>query len=292
MTSNLLNILLVGENGSGKTSLLNSIVFDYYKEQYNSSDVLYINTLKEQGIHYYRNEVKIFCQTSSSNEKKIIVLDDMDLMNEQSQQIFRNCIDKYGDKISFICSCSNKQKVIDSIESRILVLKIPNISNEDFLKLTNEICESENIILSQEEKEQVMKVSNSSIRCLLNNLEKCKLFKSNITTNVINNICSDIDYNEMIDYTIKIIENDITTKSKRLNDCIKILYSVYDSGYSVIDILDSYFLFIKNYESISDEKKYVITKFICKYITNFYEIHESKLELALFTNNLIEKFSE
>ena len=214
ITSDLLNILLVGENGSGKTSLLNSIVFDYYKEDYISSDVLYINTLKEQGIHYYRNEVKIFCQTASSNKKKkIIVLDDMDLMNEQSQQIFRNCIDKYGDNISFICSCTNQQKVIDSIESRILVLKIPNIDKSDFFKLTNEICETENIVLSTKEKEQVVKVSNNSIRCLLNNLEKCSLLKSNISFNIINDICSDIDYNKMTDYTIKITEQNSATKN-------------------------------------------------------------------------------
>ena len=49
-----------------------------------NDNVLHINSLKEQGIHYYRNEVKIFCQTASSfiNKKKIVVLDDLDLINE------------------------------------------------------------------------------------------------------------------------------------------------------------------------------------------------------------------
>ena len=152
--SNHLNILLVGENGSGKTSILNSIVNDYYGDSYDKNNILYINTLKEQGIHYYRNEVKIFCQTHSSveNKKKIIVLDDLDMINEQSQQIFRNCIDKYRDNVSFISSCTHIQKVIDSIESRIIVLNIPTLKFSQFFELTNEICKNEKINLTNQIK--------------------------------------------------------------------------------------------------------------------------------------------
>jgi len=61
-----LNLLLIGDMGSGKSSILNALVKEYYKEyeysQYNDN-VLYLNSLKEQGINYYRNDVKIFCQT-------------------------------------------------------------------------------------------------------------------------------------------------------------------------------------------------------------------------------------
>ena len=112
-----LNILLVGNMASGKTSLLNSIIKEYYKnyseKEYNEN-ILYINNLKEQGINYYRNDVKTFCQTCSNikNKKKFIVLDDIDLINEQSQQVFRNFIDKFSHNVHFICSCSNIQKVI------------------------------------------------------------------------------------------------------------------------------------------------------------------------------------
>ena len=58
---NNLNILLIGDMASGKTSLLNAIIREYYIGN-NPSDyeenVLYINSLKEQGINYYRNDVK------------------------------------------------------------------------------------------------------------------------------------------------------------------------------------------------------------------------------------------
>ena len=94
-----LNILFIGNMGCGKTSLLNALIKEYYKG-YDSKEydlnVLQINSLKEQGINYYRNDVKTFCQTCCSikKKKKIVILDDLDVINEQSQQVFRNCIDK------------------------------------------------------------------------------------------------------------------------------------------------------------------------------------------------------
>ena len=99
------------------------------------NNVLYINNLKEQGIQYYRTEVKTFCQTPSMifGKKKFIILDDIDSINDQSQQVFRNCIDKYSHNVHFLASCSNTQKVIDSIQSRCIIIKIKPI-HKDFLK--------------------------------------------------------------------------------------------------------------------------------------------------------------
>ena len=68
-----LNILLVGNSGSGKTSILYATIREYYKmKDIPSKNVLLINNLKEQGISYYRSEVKTFCQTPSivPNKKK------------------------------------------------------------------------------------------------------------------------------------------------------------------------------------------------------------------------------
>ena len=41
---------------------------------------------------------------------------------------------------------------------------------------------------------------------------------------------------------------------------------------------------------LNEEEKYKIIPLICKYITMFHNIHEDEIELALFTNNLMELF--
>jgi len=68
------------------------------------------------------------------------------------------------------------------------------------------------------------------------------------------------------------------------------LYVIYDQGYSVMDILDNYFTFVKITSLIDEDLKYEIIPFICKYITVFHNIHEDEIELALFTNNLVKLF--
>ena len=151
ITIDSLNMLLIGDLGCGKTSLINAIIHDYYSdikcgelnnhENNYKNNILTINTLKEQGILYYRNEVKNFCQTKSSiyGKKKIILLDDFDHINEQSQQIFRSYIDKYSSNVHFIASCNQSQKVIDSIQSRLNIIKIKPLTNENISKIINKI---------------------------------------------------------------------------------------------------------------------------------------------------------
>jgi replication factor C subunit 2/4 len=121
-----LNLLIVGDSGSGKTSLVNAIIREYYGVNHNPENVMILNSLKDQGIQYYRSDMKIFCQTSSlvPGKKKLIILDDIDSINDQSQQVFRNCIDKYKHNVSFIASCINLQKVIDNLQSRQIIVKI------------------------------------------------------------------------------------------------------------------------------------------------------------------------
>ena len=109
---NNLNLLFVGDSGCGKTSIINAIIREYYGnfDDLNNENTMFINNLKEQGISYYRSEARTFCQTSGTNngKKKILVLDDLDTINEQSQQVFRNCIDKYNHNIHFITYGNHK----------------------------------------------------------------------------------------------------------------------------------------------------------------------------------------
>jgi replication factor C subunit 2/4 len=286
---NNLNILLIGDMASGKTSLLNAIIKEYYagSNQVNyDENVLYINSLKEQGINYYRSDVKTFCQTCSSikNRKKIVVLDDIDIINEQSQQVFRNCIDKFSHNVHFISSCSNTQKVIESLQSRFTIIKIEPLKRENLRKILLKIKNIENIEIDNAAEEFILDISNSAAKILLNYMEKFKLLNKKITYELAVQLCTNISFLTFEEYNILLRNN-------KLNEAIKLIYQIYDKGYSVMDILDSYFLFIKNTKNITEEQKYNIIPFICKYITIFHNIHEDEIELALFTNNLIKLFN-
>jgi DNA polymerase III delta prime subunit len=283
---NNINILFIGDIGTGKTTFLNAIIREYYKgytkKEYNDN-LLYINSLKEQGINYYRNDVKTFCQTSSSikHKKKIIVLDDIDIINEQSQQVFRNCIDKYSNNIHFIASCSNPQKVIESLQSRLTIIKIRPLQKSSLKIIMDKIVENEKINISSEAKDFIINISNNT-KNLISYMEKLKLLDEPVDLHLANNVCTNISFLLFNDYTIQI-------KEGRLSEAIKIFYGIYDKGYSVMDILDNYFLFVKVTDILNENQKYEAITLICKYVTFFYNIHEDEIELALFSNNLCNK---
>jgi len=286
ITMDNLNILFVGDSGSGKTSLISAIIREYYGADYNDN-VLSINSLKEQGISYYRSEVKTFCQTATSivGKKKIIVLDDLDIINEQSQQVFRNCIDKYSHNVHFIASCSNTQKVIDSLQSRMTIIKVKALKLENLIKISKRICKIENIIIHPEAEEFVLSICNNSVRILINYLEKFKLLSKDITLDIASSVCTNIAFQEFAIFT------NLCKHKHDLKNAIKVLYDLFDKGYSVMDILDNYFLFTKTTDLLTEKEKYTIISLICKYITMFHLVHENEIELAYFTNNIISIFS-
>jgi DNA polymerase III delta prime subunit len=280
-----LNILLIGNMASGKTSLLNSIIREYYtgySEKEYKENILYINSLKEQGINYYRTDVKTFCQTCSNikNKKKIIVLDDIDLINEQSQQVFRNCIDKYNHNVHFISSCSNIQKVIESLQSRLTIIKIKQLTKNSLISIINNIKNAENIHIDDDAQDFIINISNNTVKIMVNYMEKFKLLDEKITYELAVKLCSNISFFTFEKYTQFVLEYN-------LNDAIVLIYEIYDKGYSVMDILDNYFIFVKNTNILNEDQKYKIISFICKYISIFHNIHEDEIELSLFTNNLI-----
>ena len=287
---NVLNILFIGESGSGKTSLINAIIHEYY-ETVNiagNDNILYINNLKEQGITYYRVDVKTFCQTPSGipGKKKILVVDDIDFINEQSQQVFRNYIDKYSHNVHFIGSCINTQKVIDSLQSRLTIIKKRNLPENKLVKIIGKICKLEKISITAEVSDFIISVSNKSIRIIINYLEKFKLLDQEITIELANQVCTNISFFEFYQYT------SICKEEKDLQKAVALIYNLSNRGYSVMDILDNYFVYLKNTTLLTEEEKYAIIPYICKYITIFNNVHEDDIELAHFTNNLIQIFTK
>ena len=118
--------------------------------------------------------------------------------------------------------------------------------------------------------------------------------KETISKETVYQLCANIQYKIYKKYFMLVLENN-------LKESIDILYDLHDKGFSVIDILDNMFEYVKLITDAEDVsggdpdfmipitqiKIYEIIKIICKYITFFYNIHEDEIELALITNEII-----
>jgi DNA polymerase III delta prime subunit len=327
-----LNMIFFGETGTGKSQLISVVLNEYYKmqlkEMVKKENVLYINNLKDQNIHAFRQMIKNFCQTSFSslkhdnscqhpdisNEamtfktyKKTIVVDDIDLLNLQNQQIIRHYIDKYSNKINFIGSCSNIQNVLDNIQSRTMIFQLNYIDKQKLYDYIDHLCDKIGLkeCLDKKCKMYLIESSNYSIKVLHKYLQKIlyllydnrsyakkKNLKNNkLTIEVIKTICNNISFSYFDQYF-----NYLTCQEEKnhINNHIRasrILLEIYENGYSVIDILENMFYYVKTSSKLSTTQKYKVINYITKYINIFYTLHESEFELILLTNELKNLFA-
>jgi DNA polymerase III delta prime subunit len=316
-----LNILLIGDTGTGKSRLIEIILNEYYGDNnldlmIKRENILFINNLKEQNIHNFRQLLKIFCQTSfsytnikSQKIKKTVVIDDLDLLNIQNQQIIRHYIDKYSNKVNFLCTCSNIQNVLDNIQSRTMIFQLSYLNNDILYKFLTDICYKLNIKLDDECKRFILKSSNNSIKLLLKFMHKIIYLTNNdsISLNLIKTICNNISYDYFDKFFLYIKSNNINDdinddndeddnddddkidikNNNLINKASSILLTIYNNGYSVIDILENMFYYIKNTTILDNDEKFIVMNYITKYINIFHSLHENEFELVLLTNELL-----
>jgi len=276
INNNYIKIIIHGYSSSGKSELIKVIL---NKLNIYSKDILNITLLKEQGINFYKNDLKNFCETSVYN-KKIIVIDDIDYYNENIQNIFYTLITKYKN-INFIISAKNIFKVNNNIKDILNLITIENITYDYLKNIINNIVEKEEIICNIDHIDYIIKVSNYYIPNVINFLQKIVLINKNLNNIEIKNLESNIiidNFKIYIDYC----------KNKDFKSATDYLLNIYNTGYSVIDILDNLVNYIKYYDNnLKEENKYIIIKIIIKYMNIFNDVHEYKIELIFMTNNII-----
>jgi DNA polymerase III gamma/tau subunit len=146
----------------------------------------------------------------------------------------------------------------------------------------DKIIEEENLVLTKDIQDYIIQIANNSIRNLINYLEKIFIYTNRgelLDFENCKKLCNIIS----MDYFETYIEY---VKMDNITEAINVLYSIHDYGYSVIDILDYFFNFVKTTRSLNEDEKYRIIPVICNYITIFHNVHEDCIELALFSNNI------
>lgn len=281
------SFLFVGPNGCGKTLMIEIFLNEYFsrypKHVKMNEYILRINVLKEQGIHFYRNDLKYFCQNISTIQK-FVVMDDLDYLNEHSQQVIRNCIQKYSNNIHFIASCTNSKKVTETLNSMLLPIRLKTITSSVIEKLFERVVLEEHLDLTDDAKKYILQTRNNPKKLLID-LQKCKLYGERLHLDDIKNLLYDINHQTFDLFTE-------TVKEGNRKKASQILLELYEEGFSVIDILSQYYEYMKFCESFSDALKYKITKIVTKFVTIFHNLHEDSIELTFFAKNIVDTFAE
>jgi len=276
-----LRVMLLGDPGTGKSTLCRAIVRDYYGDE-GGGNVLHISSLNDQGIHFYRNDARTFCQTTSSlaGKKKMIVLDDMDALAEAGQQVFLSYMDAFP-RILFVVTATTPAKIVVGVHSRLLSLKLAPFPDTYLREELVRIAELEGIApIDPSAADAVVARAGHSMRTLLNCLEKIRLLGKGLTQDVVD-ACSTLDARVLAQFNAAVEACDEY-------GAMDIVLAIHRDGFSVMDILDAYFAFVKQ-SGLPDTRKYAIVRVIAKYIAIFNQVHEHAVELIFCVHDLCSK---
>ena len=280
-----MSVLLLGPTGSGKTTMSSCIISAYYGDVDPNDlkdNILVINSLRDQGVHFYRSYLKAFCQTTCTipGKRKTVVVDDVDTISPQCQEVIRHCLDAHSTRVNFVSSACNRHKIQEAIRSRSVTVKVPSPCVEDLRSLAVHIIEKEGISMDAAALDMLIRFSGRSFRLLINYLEKFVLLGVHVTVKVLKTACTNIHDGMFKDYL------DLALERRDFPSACKAVSAIYAEGYSVMDILDGLFAYLKNDESITELVKHEIITSVCRYTTAYTILHEHEIELMFLTASI------
>ena len=261
------NILFIGSNNTYKSVAMNIVIRDRPKES-----VLVIDTFTELSFYNNpQNELRNFCKCST--KRKCVMIENFDIIHENNQQYLKEIMDECP-KILFLFGCENTTKIHEIIQTRVTPLYFEPFTSEEYTQLLNRMCDGEQITIQN--PEVLVSYPNLTIYYLYNLFNKFLL----------------LGLSEIEDVTpyITLMDTQILThffevmEKERITDAAKILFGLYETGYSLLDIY--YFMYEYLKTNPKREVRYIYIENICFYIQYIYDGFDNKLMLLFLTNEL------
>lgn len=243
-TKNLPHLIFFGPSGCGKTSTILALSKELFGEELYYDRVIELNASDERGINVIRDKIKTYAKKAINPKEnippwKIIILDEADNMTPDSQFALRRIMEEYSKLTRFCIICNYHNKIIDPINSRCALFRFKPIKEMDILLKLKDICIKENLSLSDEFLNQVIKFSRGDLRKAINFLQKCQNQYGNILNQDILNEISGIipinNFNELI--------NAIILKDSKIID--KVIMESVNDGYSLVNQITFFDEYIK-----------------------------------------------
>jgi replication factor C subunit 2/4 len=250
-TKDIPNIIFTGKSGVGKTSTIHCIARAIYPREYHES-IVELNASDDRGIKSVHETIINFCKkkvyfTEGCAQHKLLILDEADNITKKAQRLINSIMEKYP-TTRFAFTCNNSLDIIESIQSRCIIIRFTKPPLENFINRIKLICNNEKINYDNDAIPYLFEICQKDLRQTLNLLELTYKTFSDITIKNINNCC-DIPSQQLLDDLLNsIINNDVKIICILINNFEK-------NGYYSLDVMLHFIQFIKNKKDLNEDKK-------------------------------------
>ncbi|KAF8861508.1 P-loop containing nucleoside triphosphate hydrolase protein [Acephala macrosclerotiorum] len=185
-TNRLPHLLLYGPPGTGKTSTILALARRIYGAKNVRQMVLELNASDDRGIDVVREQIKTFASTkqiftmnASSNSSasiaayKLIILDEADAMTSTAQMALRRIMEKYTANTRFCIIANYTHKLSPALLSRCTRFRFSPLKEPDIRVLVDKVIEEENVQITADATNALVKLSKGDMRRALNVLQAC-----------------------------------------------------------------------------------------------------------------------
>jgi replication factor C subunit 2/4 len=245
------NIIFTGKSGVGKTSTIHCIARLIYPREYHDS-IIELNASDDRGIKSVHETIINFCKRKVDFKEgfaqhKLLILDEADNITPKAQRLINSIMEKYP-STRFAFTCNNSSDIIESIQSRCIIVRFTKPPVNSFITRIKLICLKENIEYDDDALKYLFDICQKDLRKTLNMLE---LVYRAIGKVSIENIIKISDLPSQ-DTLINLLNNILV---KNIVNICTIINDFQVQGYYSLDVLLHFIQFIKNNKTIKEEQR-------------------------------------
>lgn len=231
------NIIIVGIPGIGKTSTLKCIAKGLYGKRIDDY-MIELNASSDRGIKVVEDAITNFCKkainvdhkSNSICKHKMIILDEADNITSKAQHLINKKIEEYNATTRFAFTCNRSTDIIESIQSRCIILRYLRIPISKVIDKLRFICKQEKVIYDDDALNEIAMISQGDMRSAINILQNIYNGLVKVTHNNVYQVCDKPQ-------PILLQQLLVLCKNKNIKQVFKIIGDLKSKGYSHSDII-------------------------------------------------------
>ncbi|KAJ3119363.1 Replication factor C (RF-C) subunit [Nowakowskiella sp. JEL0407] len=260
------HLLFYGPPGTGKTSTILACARRLYGAKFRSM-ILEMNASDDRGIDAVRDQIKNFASTKTvfNSGFKLIILDEADAMTQTAQAALRRSKSSFGDIVFSVITwflMENSRGKVYTKRAILYYLQLRDpLKEEQILPRLEYVIESENVEITKDGVEALLKLSQGDMRKTLNILQSAhaaydKITKENIYMCTGAPVPSDIE--RICEWFMNTDFQTAYQNDVLLTDTMELKLN---KGLALTDIISSLFEVVRGIEIPREARSYLLDKF-------------------------------